>query len=33
VVKLLLKLAVTLKDPEFESAVRGLGIMGDGAGI
>lgn len=33
VVILLVKLSVTVKDPEFESAVRGHGIMGEGVGI
>lgn len=32
-VKLLVKLSVTIKEPEFESAVRGHGIMEDGVGI
>lgn len=30
---LVAKLSLTIKDPEFESAVRGLGMMGDGGGI
>lgn len=33
VVKMLVNLSITMKDPEFESADRTLGIMGDGIAI
>lgn len=33
VVKVLVNLSITIKDPGFESADRGLGVMGDGIAI
>lgn len=33
VVMVLVNLSITIKDPDFESADRGLGVMGDGITI